>query len=42
MVAEQGKVEVTCEFCGKNYGYRDVEIRELFAAAKVNAGQTLQ
>lgn len=45
VLTELGRVDVTCEFCGKNYGYRDVEVRELFAAAKVaqaNAGQTLQ
>lgn len=45
LLAEQGRVDVTCEFCGKNYGYRDVEVRELFAGARAeqaNAGQTLQ
>lgn len=33
LLHEQGRVDVTCEFCGKNYGYREVEVRELFAAA---------
>ena len=46
VLKEQGRVDVTCEFCGKNYGYREVEVRELFAAAKVasdaTANQTLQ
>lgn len=45
LLVEKGRVDVTCEFCGKNYGYREVEVRELFAGAKaeqVNAGQTLQ
>lgn len=33
LLKERGRVDVSCEFCGKNYGYREVEVRELFAAA---------
>jgi len=29
---EHGKVAVSCEFCGREYSYTDVEVRELFAA----------
>lgn len=43
LLKEQGRVDVTCEFCGKNYGYPEVEVRELFAAAAKNgANQRLQ
>ncbi len=44
LLSELGRVDVTCEFCGQNYGYREVEVRELFAAAKAkaDAGQMLQ
>jgi len=43
VLKEQGRVDVTCEFCGKNYGYPEVEVRELFAAAaKDAANQRLQ
>lgn len=33
LLESHGRVDVTCEFCGKNYGYGDVEVRELFAGA---------
>jgi molecular chaperone Hsp33 len=32
VLLERGKVEVTCEFCGREYSYSDVEVRALFAA----------
>lgn len=34
VLKEQGKVEVTCEFCGRVYTYHDLEVRSLFAAAR--------
>lgn len=34
LLVERGRVDVTCEFCGKQYGYREVEVRELFAASQ--------
>lgn len=39
LLVERGRVDVTCEFCGKEYGYREVEVRELFAAAKAPADE---
>lgn len=32
VLQEFGKVEVTCEFCGRNHSYDTVQMRELFAA----------
>lgn len=32
VLKEFGKVEVTCEFCGRQHAYDTVQIRELFAA----------
>ncbi len=37
LLTELGRVDVSCEFCGKNYGYREAEVLELFAAAAVAA-----
>ena len=34
LLLERGRVDVTCEFCGKEYAYREVEVRELFAASQ--------
>lgn len=34
ILAEQGKVEVTCDFCGKPYAFDAVDCSGLFAAAK--------
>ncbi|MGH8461563.1 MAG: Hsp33 family molecular chaperone HslO [Stenotrophobium sp.] len=31
-----GKVEVTCEFCGKHYTYAELEMRELFDGARLD------
>ncbi|MDP3857873.1 MAG: Hsp33 family molecular chaperone HslO [Stagnimonas sp.] len=39
LLVERGRVDVTCEFCGKEYGYREVEVRELFAAAQAQAAE---
>lgn len=33
LLEEHGKVEVTCEFCGRPYGYSEIEIRELLDGA---------
>jgi molecular chaperone Hsp33 len=30
IVGEQGRVEVACEFCGKQYHYDAVDVGELF------------
>jgi molecular chaperone Hsp33 len=38
VLAEQGEVEVTCEFCGREYRYSEVEVRQLFGAAE-HSGQ---
>lgn len=34
IVQEQGKVEVTCEFCGRHYPFTRIEVKELFAGAQ--------
>ncbi|GAB7127536.1 Hsp33 family molecular chaperone HslO [Silvimonas sp. JCM 19000] len=31
VIEERGKVEVTCEFCGKEYGFDAVDVAQLFA-----------
>lgn len=43
VLQEFGKVEVTCEFCGRSHSYDTVQIRELFSAehAARDAGTTL-
>ena len=33
ILAEQGRIAVTCEFCGREYAYNRAEAAELFAAA---------
>lgn len=33
ILAEQGRIAVTCEFCGKEYAFTQLETAELFAAA---------
>lgn len=38
LLEERGQVDVTCEFCGKDYRYREVEVRELFAGAEAAKG----
>lgn len=38
VLEERGKVEVTCEFCGRHYSYADIEVRDLFAAAQQTVG----
>lgn len=43
VLAEQGKVEVTCEFCGRQYRYSPAEAHALFVAeTAAAAGQTRQ
>lgn len=37
LLAERGKVEVTCEFCGKPSVYSELEVRALFAAHDASA-----
>ena len=37
VLQERGSVDVTCEFCGRDYSYRDVEVRQLFAAVGATA-----
>jgi Disulfide bond chaperones of the HSP33 family len=32
-----GRIEVTCEFCGRRYDFPEVELRELFQAARADA-----
>lgn len=32
VLEQHGQVAVTCEFCGREYSYTDIEVRELFAA----------
>jgi molecular chaperone Hsp33 len=34
VLAEQGKMEVRCEFCGRLYALSAAECRELFAGSK--------
>jgi molecular chaperone Hsp33 len=38
VLAEQGQVEVGCEFCGRQYRYGEAEINELFAGATAAPG----
>jgi molecular chaperone Hsp33 len=38
IVAEQGHIEVTCEFCGRQYRFEAAEVNNLFAAAKIQPG----
>ncbi|MES2489475.1 MAG: Hsp33 family molecular chaperone HslO [Pseudomonadota bacterium] len=33
VVEERGKVDVTCEFCGREYIFTPIEVKELFSAA---------
>jgi len=33
IIAEQGRISITCEFCGKDYVFNPVETAELFVAA---------
>ena len=33
IIAEQGRISITCEFCGKDYVFNPVEAAELFVAA---------
>jgi len=40
ILEEQGKVEVTCEFCGREYHYTPLQARELFAAAGTQPSET--
>ena len=40
VLEERGQVDVTCEFCGRQYAYREVEVRELFAGAKAPKGES--
>ena len=30
LVEEQGKIEVTCEFCGKTYAFDPIDVHQLF------------
>jgi molecular chaperone Hsp33 len=38
ILEEQGRVEVTCEFCGRRYAFGPAQCRELFAAASGRDG----
>lgn len=40
IVAEQGRVGVSCEFCGQAYAYSAAQVQELFAAAESEPGAT--
>lgn len=40
VVAEQGRVEVGCEFCGLKYHYDPVDVGELFSPVTAQAGGT--
>jgi len=41
IVEEQGQVEITCEFCGRQYRYSPAEVGNLFAAARqIDGGET--
>ncbi len=43
VVAEQGQVEITCEFCGRQYRYSSAETQALFRAdIQDDVGQTRQ
>lgn len=38
LIAEQGKVEVSCEFCGRQHLFSKLDVRHLIAAHKTDAG----
>jgi molecular chaperone Hsp33 len=38
IVAEQGSVQVTCEFCNRDYGFDAVDARELFSSSVPTGG----
>lgn len=40
IVAEQGKVEITCEFCGRQYLFQPADVQALFSAAGARPTQT--
>ena len=40
IIAEQGQVEVTCEFCGKQYTLNRADVAVLFSGAKSEPGNT--
>lgn len=42
MLAEQGRVEVTCEFCGMRYHFDPVDIEGLFVAALAPGGSGIR
>lgn len=42
LLAERGKVEVTCEFCGRPYIYSEIEVRELLAAHGAGADSAVR
>lgn len=42
LLADRGKVEVTCEFCGKAYDYAEIEVRELLAAQLADADSAVR
>ena len=42
VLAEQGKVEVTCEYCGRTRTFDAIDVAQLFADAPVPAPVTLQ
>lgn len=37
VLLQEGKISVTCEFCGRLYDYSEIEMRELFAAERSTA-----
>jgi molecular chaperone Hsp33 len=40
IVAEQGQVEITCEFCGRQHRYAPADVQRLFAAAGAKPTET--
>jgi molecular chaperone Hsp33 len=34
ILAEQGRVEIACEFCGAKYRYDPIDVGELFTPAR--------
>ncbi|HUS23422.1 MAG TPA: Hsp33 family molecular chaperone HslO, partial [Candidatus Binatia bacterium] len=38
LLKEQGRVQVTCEFCGRVYDFSPADVHELFQAARTAPG----
>ncbi len=42
ILEEQGRIRVSCEFCGKAYEFDTVDVDELFATTVPHSGSRVQ